>query len=83
MHLNQQVSLCRKWDNTVNSSLISAVHRASPEGRKVWIDLDNSPHVPFFMPIIEELEKLGYEVIVSSIMSDVRWWAGIMARTEY
>lgn len=25
-------------------------------GRKVWIDLDNSPHVPFFRPIIEELE---------------------------
>ncbi len=24
---------------------------------KVWIDLDNSPHVPFFRPIIQEFEK--------------------------
>ncbi|MBU5614634.1 DUF354 domain-containing protein [Geomonas azotofigens] len=28
--------------------------------KKIWIDLDNSPHVPFFKPIIEELEKRGY-----------------------
>ena len=29
--------------------------------RKVWIDLENSPHVPFFWPIMRELEKLNYE----------------------
>jgi predicted glycosyltransferase len=33
---------------------------------RVWIDLDNSPHVPFFAPIIEELEKLGYSVLVTA-----------------
>jgi predicted glycosyltransferase len=32
----------------------------------VWIDLDNSPHVPFFLPIIEELEKRGLDVIVTA-----------------
>ncbi len=30
--------------------------------RKIWIDIDNSPHVPFFRPIIHELQKRGYEV---------------------
>lgn len=34
--------------------------------KRVWIDLDNSPHVPFFVPIIEELEKRGYSVLVTS-----------------
>ena len=33
--------------------------------KKVWIDLDNSPHVPFFNPIINELNKKGYEVILT------------------
>ncbi len=35
-------------------------------GKKIWIDLDNSPHVPFFMPIIEELEQRGYRVILTA-----------------
>ena len=35
-------------------------------GRKIWIDLDNSPHVPFFRPIMEELEKKGYEVLITA-----------------
>ncbi len=32
------------------------------KGRRIWIDIDNSPHVPFFLPIIEELKKRGVEV---------------------
>jgi predicted glycosyltransferase len=32
------------------------------KGRKIWIDIDNSPHVPFFLPIIDELRKRGFEV---------------------
>ncbi len=32
----------------------------------VWIDLDNTPHVPFFKPIIRELKKRGYEVFVTA-----------------
>jgi hypothetical protein len=32
------------------------------KGRKIWIDIDNSPHVPFFLPIIDELQKKGFEV---------------------
>lgn len=34
--------------------------------RKVWIDLDNSPHVPFFVPIIEELKKRGYSTFLTA-----------------
>jgi len=33
---------------------------------KIWIDLDNSPHVPFFAPIVEELGKHGYPVVVTA-----------------
>jgi len=34
--------------------------------KKIWIDLENSPHVPFFKPIIEELDKNGYRVIITA-----------------
>ena len=37
-----------------------------PSTRKVWIDLDNSPHVPFFKPIIEELNDRGHHVALSA-----------------
>ncbi|PYV11815.1 MAG: hypothetical protein DMG23_03185, partial [Acidobacteria bacterium] len=33
---------------------------------KIWIDLDNSPHVPFFAPIVEELGKHGYPVVLTA-----------------
>jgi len=35
-------------------------------GKKIWIDLENSPHVPFFKPIIEELEKRGHSVVLTA-----------------
>jgi len=34
--------------------------------KKVWIDLDNSPHIPFFKPIIAQLEQRGYKVILTA-----------------
>src|ERR1035441_10057092 len=40
--------------------------RGPGKGTKIWIDLDNSPHVPFFAPIIDELEKSGYSVLVTA-----------------
>jgi uncharacterized protein len=46
---------------TVGNSLGPAVRQ-----RTIWIDLDNSPHVPFFVPIIEELRKRGHEVYVTA-----------------
>jgi predicted glycosyltransferase len=32
----------------------------------IWIDLDNSPHVPFFQPIITTLQCLGFAVGVTA-----------------
>lgn len=32
----------------------------------IWFDLDNSPHVPLFRPIITELEKRGIQYIVTA-----------------
>jgi uncharacterized protein len=34
--------------------------------KKIWIDLDNSPHVPFFVPIVEALRNEGHEVILTA-----------------
>lgn len=31
----------------------------------IWIDLENSPHVLFFNPIIKELKRGGYKAVVT------------------
>jgi uncharacterized protein len=33
---------------------------------RIWIDLDNSPHVQFFPPIIRRLEEAGYRVEITA-----------------
>jgi uncharacterized protein len=44
-----------------------SLHVVVPSARKkIWVDLDNSPHVPFFRPIIDELRKRNYEVLVTA-----------------
>jgi uncharacterized protein len=44
-----------------------SVHLVVPSARKkIWVDLDNSPHVPFFRPIIDELRKRNYDVLVTA-----------------
>lgn len=54
----------RAESDTVNAK--SGRTATSRVNRKIWIDLDNSPHIPFFIPIIEELEKRGYPVLVTA-----------------
>lgn len=34
--------------------------------KRVWVDIDNSPHVPFFVPIVKELEKHDIELILTA-----------------
>ena len=34
--------------------------------KKIWIDLDNTPHVPFFSPIMKELKKRGYTITLTA-----------------
>ncbi len=33
---------------------------------KIWIDLDHTPHVPLFRPVIEELQRRDIEVLVTA-----------------
>lgn len=40
--------------------------KSSLASKRVWVDLDNSPHVPFFRPIIAELRRRGHEVLVTA-----------------
>jgi len=40
--------------------------RRNSRRKEIWVDLDNSPHVAFFRPIIEELRKRNYEVLISA-----------------
>ncbi|HTY85978.1 MAG TPA: DUF354 domain-containing protein [Candidatus Acidoferrum sp.] len=40
--------------------------KAARFGGRIWVDLDNTPHVPFFKPIIRELEQRGYQVILTA-----------------
>jgi predicted glycosyltransferase len=52
--------------------------------KKIWIDLDNSPHVPFFVPIIPELKARGFELFVTARNSyqvcELLEYYGIQAR---
>jgi uncharacterized protein len=34
--------------------------------KTVWIDLDNSPHVPFFLPIVAELRRRDIEILLTA-----------------
>lgn len=34
--------------------------------KAIWIDLDNSPHVPLFVPIIRHYRAIGVEVLVTA-----------------
>jgi uncharacterized protein len=45
---------------------VSLDGKKPPSNRKIWIDLENSPHVPFFRPIIKELEERGCEVVLTA-----------------
>jgi uncharacterized protein len=44
-----------------------AIRSATDRNRKkIWVDLENSPHVPLFCPIIEELRDRGYQVLLTA-----------------
>jgi uncharacterized protein len=49
-----------------NASDMNAKRMRAKTIRKVWIDLDNTPHVPFFIPIIDELKKHGVDVVLTA-----------------
>jgi uncharacterized protein len=46
---------------------VEAVPKTKPRAAgTVWIDLDNTPHVPLFAPIVDELSHRGYEVVLTA-----------------
>jgi predicted glycosyltransferase len=63
-----------KEENMPSENVLSEFRAAgldkSPRGntalKRIWVDLDNSPHVPFFRPIIENLREESYEVLVTA-----------------
>jgi len=44
----------------------TAAKSISTPATKIWVDLDNTPHVPFFIPVIRELENRGHTVVVTA-----------------
>ena len=43
-----------------------SIHRPSAARPKIWIDLDNTPHVPFFQPVLDELRARGFPLLVTA-----------------
>ena len=58
--------MSRLWKTRLGNNDMTKFNQKSPGRNKVWIDLDNTPHIPFFQPIIAELEKRGYECVVTA-----------------
>lgn len=46
--------------------MTGAHHPETSRRGAIWIDLDNTPHVPFFAPIIAELQRRGYSLTVTA-----------------
>jgi predicted glycosyltransferase len=69
---NHMASPISELEKPVRTSLRSRLmmridrRRTITDRGKIWIDLDNSPHVPFFVPIIDELQKLGYSLVITA-----------------
>jgi predicted glycosyltransferase len=57
-------------DGSLYGFASSTVKSSGPTGTtrpvKVWIDLDNTPHVPFFIPVIHELQRRGHQVVLTA-----------------
>jgi len=34
--------------------------------KRIWIDIDNTPHVLFFEPIVRRLEEIGHQVVITA-----------------
>jgi uncharacterized protein len=57
----------RKVQKKPVSPAASSLHiRHTTPKPRIWIDLDNTPHVPFFEPILEELALRGFAPLVTA-----------------
>lgn len=63
-HSNARVPETREREP--HPGLSFATPKGSATRKKIWIDIDNSPHVPFFKPIMQKLEGRGFEIILTA-----------------
>lgn len=49
-----------------SASFVTVPNNAGSHKKRIWIDIDNSPHVPFFLPIIDELQRNGLELTLTA-----------------
>ena len=58
--------VAKYWADNFRSHSMVSNNEKKDERKKIWIDLDNTPHIPFFKPIIEELRNRGYETVLTA-----------------
>jgi len=63
---NRIIPHSKKWKPLPEDCLQKESRLFDEHRTKIWIDLDNTPHVPFFIPIIRELERRGHRVVLSA-----------------
>jgi predicted glycosyltransferase len=63
---SQEIQKTKKIKSLPQAGLLRRNQGSVTPGAKIWIDLDNTPHVPFFIPIIHELERRGHEVVLTA-----------------
>lgn len=62
----EMAAYVRQQPNPPVVHLSSTKARRLPARPKIWIDLENTPHIPFFKPIIRELKQRGYPVVLTA-----------------
>jgi predicted glycosyltransferase len=62
-HLVRQSKMAAGENGTPPKPHAASSGRQKP---KIWIDLDNTPHVPFFEPILHELQARNFPVLVTA-----------------
>jgi predicted glycosyltransferase len=60
------LELIEERKNEAAGAQVRKKERSRTAGQTIWIDLDNSPHVPFFRPIIKQLKARGFNVLLTS-----------------
>lgn len=62
-YLKQPAEEATFVDNAQSPSLARDL---SPKQARIWIDLDNTPHIPFFKPIMSVLKRHGHQIVVTA-----------------
>jgi predicted glycosyltransferase len=59
--------MAEQWTTTEEQTLFTGIEQGlGVAPKKIWIDLDNTPHVPFFAPIIHALKSRGHQIFLTA-----------------